>query len=302
MSIATKEPKLKAPWPPSPANDPLYRYPKPRPVGQERGESFSSIARRVKVDAADLLRYNFGTTDSAEINWYLANYVKCPEPRPGQKYYEFFGAPQDLRKNTGVIFVPTYGETVPNALNRFGERLVDDYNNSAVKEPHGLCYAACYARVQRAGAALGVAVPGWKDNSVFSALWGSLIAQPAWKDVPDDYKGLGAAGAMVWAGLGTHVDEQAIWRGELEPGAVIQVWRTKAGYKDVKLGKPALGHSFIFLNYIYSGSTITGMAIADQGYQSGDPLPKGEWGVWIGANLFRKPARDPNTVRYGPNP
>lgn len=302
MAIVTKEPKMKAPWPPLPANDALYRYPRPQLVGKDKGESFTTIAHKTKVSAADLLRYNFLTTDSAEINWYLANYVKCPEPRPGQKYYEFHGAPQDLLRKTGLIYVPTFGEEAANPLNRFGEKVVEEYNASNRKEPGGLCYAACYARVKHAAAALGVPLPAWSDNSVFGALWGSLIAQPAWKNVPEAYRGLGAAGAVVWAGHGTLVDGVGIWRGDLEPGAVIQVWGSDADFESVKKGKSAYGHSFVFLNYIYTGSAITGMAIADQGYQSGDPLPRGEWGVWIGANLFRKPARDPNTVRYGPNP
>jgi hypothetical protein len=106
--------------------------------------------------------------------------------------------------------------------------------------------------------------------------------------VPDEYKGRGAAGAMAWAGLATLVDMQAIWRGDLEPGAVIQVWGSEADFENAKAGKSAFGHSFIFLNYIYSGSAITGMAIADQGYESSEPLAKNEWGVWIGANLFKK--------------
>lgn len=94
---------------------------------------------------------------------------------------------------------------------------------------------------------------------------------------------------MAWAGLATLVDQQAIWRGDLEPGAVIQVWESEAAFENAKAGKSASGHSFVFLNYIYSGSGITGMAIADQGYEGGAPLPKNEWCVWIGANLFKKP-------------
>ena len=95
--------------------------------------------------------------------------------------------------------------------------------------------------------------------------------------------------AMVNAGLATLIDQQGIWRGDLEPGAVIQVWESEAAFENAKAGKSASGHSFIFLNYIYTGSAITGMAIADQGYESGAPLSKSEWGVWIGANLFKKP-------------
>ena len=44
------------------------------------------------------------------------------------------------------------------------------------------------------------------------------------------------------------------------------------------------------------------MAIADQGFQNDEPLARGDWGVWFGANLFKKPGREPGHVRYGPNP
>jgi hypothetical protein len=192
-------------------------------------------------------------------------------------------------KNTGVIFIPTYGETTPNALNRFGEKLVENYNNTSNKEPGGLCYETCYNRVKVAARGVGVTIPDWNNSSTFSIIWGTLIAQKGWEDVPDEYKGRGAAGAMAWAGLATLVDQQEIWRGDLEPGAVIQVWGSEADFENAKAGKSAYGHSFIFLNYIHSGSAITGMAIADQGYESGEPLSKNEWGVWIGANLFKKP-------------
>jgi len=182
-----------------------------------------------------------------------------------------------------------HGETTSNALNRFGEKLVENYNNTTNKEPGGLCYETCYNRVKVGARAVGVTIPAWNNGSTFSIIWGTLIAQKGWEDVPDEYKGRGAAGAMAWAGLATLVDQQAIWRGDLEPGAVIQVWESEAAFENAKAGKSASGHSFIFLNYIYSGSAITGMAIADQGYEGGAPLPKNEWGVWIGANLFKKP-------------
>lgn len=302
MSIKSKAPAVLAPWPPQAANDPLHRYPRPYPVGKEKGESFTTIARKFKVPAGGLLKYNFLTKDPGEINWYLANYVRCPEPRPGQLYYELFGARYDAKSNSGVIFIPTHGKEVSNPLNRLGEKIVANYNDTANKEPGGLCYETCFARVKKAGNSLGVQVPAWSNSSLFGIMWGSLIAQPDWKKVPEEYKGLGAAGAMVYAGHGTLVDMEGIWRGDLEPGAVIQVWGTAADYANVKKGKSAYGHSFIFLNYIYSGSVISGMAIADQGYQNSEPLARGDWGVWIGANLFRNPAREPGHVRYGPNP
>ena len=37
----------------------------------------------------------------------------------------------------------------------------------------------------------------WNNGSTFSIIWGTLIAQKGWEDVPDEYKGRGAAGAMA---------------------------------------------------------------------------------------------------------
>src|SRR6266571_258406 len=116
------------------------------------------------------------------------------------------------------------------------------------REKHG-CHLHSHARRP-----VGVTIPAWNDGSTFSITWGTLIAQKGWEDVPDEYKGRGAAGAMAWKGLATLVDMQGIWRGDLEPGAVIQVWGSEADFENAKAGKSAFGHSFIFLNYIYSGS------------------------------------------------
>ena len=93
---------------------------------------------------------------------------------------------------------------------------------------------------------------------------------------------------------------------------MIQVWRSPADFGRVKAGDAVVngswGHSFIFLNYVYTGSAITGMVIADQGYQNGAPLAKGDYAYWVGANLVTapppptKPAPDSGRTRYGPNP
>jgi hypothetical protein len=53
MAIETKEPAVKAPWPPQASNDPLYRYPDPNAVGKEKGESFSTIAKKHKIAVKD---------------------------------------------------------------------------------------------------------------------------------------------------------------------------------------------------------------------------------------------------------
>ena len=84
MAIDMKEPAVKAPWPPKEENE-----------GRAKGESFFTIARKHKIGAGDLVNYNFQTKNSGEINWYLANYIGCPAPKHGQRYFEFAGAPYD---------------------------------------------------------------------------------------------------------------------------------------------------------------------------------------------------------------
>lgn len=291
MSI-TKEPTIKAPWPPVRTNDPFYRYPEPYLVGLNKGENFSTIAKKNGVDASDLVYYNFQTKDPKEINWYLANFVGCPAPKTGEKYYGFYGAPYNQLKNTGVIFIPRFGEPSRSYLNRLGEKIVENYNLSARKMPGGLCYKVCYQRVKEAAKQVGSPVPDFDNRSDFSRLWGSLIGpKTTWLALPEDYRGKGAPGAMASVGLGYLVDSQGIWSGKLIPGAVIQTWRIFKDFDKVKEGNKSssYGHSFIFLNYVYSGAGISGIAIADQGFQGtgrgNKPLTQGDYGYWVGANL-----------------
>ena len=127
------------------------------------------------------------------------------------------------------------------------------------------------------------------QTRTFDRIWGSLISpQASWLRIPDNVRGMGAPGAMVYAGLGEFVDEDAIWTGELDPGAVIQVWRLADDADTVKAGNApdSYGHSFIFLRYVRSqDGTIEGIEIADQGFQSGGTLTRDAYGWWIGANI-----------------
>jgi len=287
MSILS-EPATKAPWPPLASNDTFNRWPERYPVGKERGESFFTIAKKTGVNAQDLVFYNFRTKNPKEINWYLKNYVGSPDPGPGQQYYGFAGASYDEKTNKGVIFIPRFGNETPDSGNRLGQKVVDNYNKSLRKTPGGLCYEACYARIRQAAGEVAVSVPAFDNRSVFSRLWGSLIApKKTWLELPEDYRGKGAAGAMVNAGVGTLVESADIWGGKLLPGAVLQTWKVAGDFDRVKDGDSptSYGHSFIFLNYVYAGGAISGIAIADQGFQNDTVLKKADYGYWVAANL-----------------
>jgi hypothetical protein len=75
--------------------------------------------------------------------------------------------------------------------------------------------------------------------------------------LPLGYRGTGAAGALVYAGLGKFVSEADIWAGCLKPGAAIQMWRRQKYWEALRRGhKPRLigrdeytGTSYIFVRY-----------------------------------------------------
>jgi hypothetical protein len=297
MSIE-KKPAKETPWPPLAADDELHRYPEPYRLGQaknkDRKENWASIAQDHALKAADLVKYNFHTREAKVINWYLAHYVGCTVLTPDRQNYTFEGVVYDEAKKRGVIFIPRYGNSVKPSGNGLGDQVVDNYNKSTDKEPGGKCHRTCYARVREATGQIGgrkLPEINWddKDNlDDFAILWSSHIGDgKRWRTLPEKYRGKGAAGAMAWKGLGTLVEGPDIWAGKLKPGAVIQAWVDAKDHDKVRDGKPdgVSGHSFIFLHYVKSGSSITGMVIADQGYQNGAPLKRSDYGYWVGANI-----------------
>ncbi len=48
-------------------------------------ETLETIASKYKVPIRELVRHNFGTSDPAEINWYLREYVGCTLPTHDRK-------------------------------------------------------------------------------------------------------------------------------------------------------------------------------------------------------------------------
>jgi hypothetical protein len=181
--------------------------------------------------------------------------------------------------------------------NRLGEQVVKNYKKEKDKTPdHLYCFAAAHARVKKATQQVcGVPLKELTEPpGPFARLWGSLMGNNMedrleWLALPEEYRGKGAAGAMVWDGRGELVESGDIWAGKLKPGAVIQVWRDGRDPDRVKEGRvpESIGHSFIFLKYTKVGSGITGMKVADQGFfRVGQTVRRGDWGYWVGANIF----------------
>jgi len=295
MSIEEK-PTKRANWPPRAEDDHLGRFPERYRLNQQkdRKDNWANIAKDNALEPADLVGYNFHTKTAKVINWYLAHYVGCTVLTPDRQNYTFENVVFDAAKNRGVIFIPRYGDATKPAGNQLGDQVVENYNKSTDREPGGKCHRTCYARVREAsGQVSKTKLPdiNWDDKENlddFAIIWSSHIGDgKKWRTLPERFRGKGAAGAMAMKGLGTLVEGPEIWAGKLKPGAVIQAWKKAKDHDNVRDGNPqgASGHSFIFLHYVRTGSAITGMVIADQGYQNGDPLKRTDYGYWVGANI-----------------
>jgi hypothetical protein len=153
------------------------------------------------------------------------------------------------------------------------------------------CYMDSYKRISHAAAQnFGRRLPPWNPNNRFCRIWASLIGRDGkWAQFPQQYRGLGAPGALAMLGWSHIVRGPQIWSGKLLPGAVLQGWRSPGFYRAVKAGnKPLrlLGHSFVFIDYERTGNTITGLRVADNGYHGNNVVPRNKWPFLVGANTI----------------
>jgi hypothetical protein len=65
------------------------------------GEDWESVAKQFKVDVQTLINFNFHTTDSAVVNWYLHRNVGCYVPTPDGFNWKFSSS-----ANPGYIYIP----------------------------------------------------------------------------------------------------------------------------------------------------------------------------------------------------
>lgn len=183
------------------------------------------------------------------------------------------------------------------------DKIVENYLKSENKEPDGHCLSVSKGRFEKAYKQIHGHLP-YKDlpegmaskyhnaRQVFNLLYASASEKhKRWRSLPKKYRGKGNAGAIAYAGMGTLVDGSQIWNGQLQPGALVQVWRFKEDYEHVVRGANVkkldpYGHSFIFISYVRDdNNAITGLKIADQGFQSYRPLIPRDYEVWWGVNL-----------------
>jgi hypothetical protein len=134
-----------------------------------------------------------------------------------------------------------------------------------------LCYESAYFRLQKVVSKVGgyKLEPPRKWNTPFCRIWGTLIRKDdLWLTFPLKYRARGAPGALEMRGWSRILTERDIWNGKLNPGAVLQGWKTPTDFNNARDGNrngPTRGHSFVFLSYRYNKKKIiTGMFIVDQ--------------------------------------
>jgi hypothetical protein len=164
------------------------------------------------------------------------------------------------------------------------------------KQAQELCYAASRERIER-GVQLSSGQPLRLTKAQATKLdW--IIAVHEWRmgDIEERYRGTGAAGALVFLGLGTFVPEADIWTGGLRPGAAMQVWRHRDAFELLRVGSVALkggktrpiqatdanfyGTSFVFVRYVGSAHD----EIEVRHFSGVERHKKSDFEVWVAAN------------------
>lgn len=128
----------------------------------------------------------------------------------------------------------------------------------------GSCYGTTVNRM-KAGWQQAYGIPllagrTQEEQLVFDAIAGTRYSTypRLWRTkVPSKLKYTGVAGALAYFGKATVVGTDAVWQGELEPGAPLQIWYAKPGYPP--------GHSAVLERYIRDkNGKVVGLVYSDQ--------------------------------------
>lgn len=142
-------------------------------------------------------------------------------------------------------------------------------------------------------------LPKGKSAKTFNIILQSIEGKMA--DIDEMYRGTGAAGAMVYAGMATFVPEADIWTGGLRPGAAMQVWGYRDAYDLLRKGmveykvkgvtkrrriSPSdanfYGTSFVFVRYDHPNNP-TKMLVRH--FDQPEWKTKDSYAVWVAANI-----------------
>lgn len=159
-----------------------------------------------------------------------------------------------------------------------------------------VCTLATKERIQRGHKlATGEAfsLPEDRDARTYNVILQTIEGRML--DIDAQYRGTGAAGALVYAGLGTFVPEADIWTGALRPGAAIQVWKHRSAFELLKAGQIEVkgktrritakdanfhGTSVVFVRY----DTADPTRMLVRHFDTEEWMKKSSWDVWVAAN------------------
>ena len=168
-------------------------------------------------------------------------------------------------------------------------------------EAQELCYKGSEERLKRGyrmATGRGFELPEDATASEFNAILASMPGRM--KDVALQYRGTGAAGALVYAGLGEFVPQADIFKGGLRPGAAMQVWKHKNAYDLLRAGEITekgrrrriteadadfYGTSFVFVRY----DTDTNERILVRHFSGTEWHKQSDFDVWVAANTKQRP-------------
>lgn len=149
------------------------------------------------------------------------------------------------------------------------------------EDSKSVCTAATKERLTKGyKRATGEELVPKEERSTFNIILQSIASRML--DVDEEYRGTGAAGALVYLGQGEFVSQSDIWDVKaLLPGAAMQVWKKQSDYDGLKKGTEvsSWGTSFVFLSY--AGDDAMKILHFDRV----ETMKKGSFEVWIGANL-----------------
>jgi hypothetical protein len=174
------------------------------------------------------------------------------------------------------------GELGPSTWNRLrpiGEVVAERSVNWEKSE--WVCSVASQERVTEGyQQATGGPLVSAADKETFRIIHHSISSEM--KSVDEQYRATGAAGALVYLGVGTFVNQKEIWEDKaLKPGAAMQVWKKKSDVERVKQGKEPLstGTSFVFLKYVGDD------AMRVKHFGDIEKIKKSRYQFWVGANF-----------------
>jgi hypothetical protein len=140
-------------------------------------------------------------------------------------------------------------------------------------------------------------LPDDRDASDYNAILHSIPSKML--DIDVSYRGTGAAGALVYAGLGQFVSQADMEAGKLKPGAALQLWYNTAAFDLLQAGEIAEegktrrinngdfglvdGTSMVFVRYVSEGGNdYNTIEVRHFGRTETKSLSHG---FWIAANV-----------------